>query len=146
MLLARALAQDTPVVLLDEPTAHLDLPNRVALMRLLHQPGPPNRQGHPALDPRAGPGPASRRPRVAAARRRRPAYRHARGPGAERGLRGGLRAGGAGLRRGHRHLRAARAGRAGRAAGGGGGRRFLDAPGAGARGLPCPPPARLTGA
>ena len=37
MLLARALAQDTPVVLLDEPTAHLDLPNRVALMRLLHR-------------------------------------------------------------------------------------------------------------
>jgi iron complex transport system ATP-binding protein len=37
VMLARALAQDTPVVLLDEPTAHLDLPNRVALMRLLHQ-------------------------------------------------------------------------------------------------------------
>ncbi|GAC1377610.1 MAG: ABC transporter ATP-binding protein [Hymenobacter sp.] len=37
VLLARALAQDTPVVLLDEPTAHLDLPNRVALMRLLHR-------------------------------------------------------------------------------------------------------------
>jgi len=37
VMLARALAQDTPVVLLDEPTAHLDLPNRVQLMRLLHQ-------------------------------------------------------------------------------------------------------------
>jgi iron complex transport system ATP-binding protein len=36
VLLARALAQDTPVILLDEPTAHLDLPNRVALLRLLH--------------------------------------------------------------------------------------------------------------
>ncbi|HEX8425891.1 ABC transporter ATP-binding protein [Hymenobacter sp.] len=36
VLLARALAQDTPLILLDEPTAHLDLPNRVALMRLLH--------------------------------------------------------------------------------------------------------------
>lgn len=37
VLLARAVAQDTPLVLLDEPTAHLDLPNRVALMRLLHR-------------------------------------------------------------------------------------------------------------
>ena len=37
VMLARALAQDTPVVLLDEPTAHLDLPNRVQMMRLLHQ-------------------------------------------------------------------------------------------------------------
>ena len=37
VLLARALAQDTPIILLDEPTAHLDLPNRVALLRLLHQ-------------------------------------------------------------------------------------------------------------
>lgn len=36
VMLARALAQDTPVILLDEPTAHLDLPNRVRLMRLLH--------------------------------------------------------------------------------------------------------------
>jgi iron complex transport system ATP-binding protein len=37
VLLARALAQDTPIILLDEPTAHLDLPNRVRLMRLLHR-------------------------------------------------------------------------------------------------------------
>jgi iron complex transport system ATP-binding protein len=37
VLLARALAQDTPIILLDEPTAHLDLPNRVALLRLLHR-------------------------------------------------------------------------------------------------------------
>jgi iron complex transport system ATP-binding protein len=37
VMLARALAQDTPLIILDEPTAHLDLPNRIELMRLLHQ-------------------------------------------------------------------------------------------------------------
>ncbi|MBX2961792.1 MAG: ABC transporter ATP-binding protein [Cyclobacteriaceae bacterium] len=35
VMVARALAQDTPVVLLDEPTAHLDLNNRVEIMNLL---------------------------------------------------------------------------------------------------------------
>ncbi len=35
VMLARALAQDTPLMMLDEPTAHLDLPNRVALMKTL---------------------------------------------------------------------------------------------------------------
>jgi len=37
VMLARALAQDTPLIIMDEPTAHLDLPNRIELMRLLHQ-------------------------------------------------------------------------------------------------------------
>jgi iron complex transport system ATP-binding protein len=34
-MIARALAQDTAVVLLDEPTAHLDLNNRLEIMNLL---------------------------------------------------------------------------------------------------------------
>jgi iron complex transport system ATP-binding protein len=34
-MIARALAQDTPIILLDEPTAHLDLNNRVEIMKLL---------------------------------------------------------------------------------------------------------------
>lgn len=36
-MIARALAQDTPVIILDEPTAHLDLNNRVEIMRLLKE-------------------------------------------------------------------------------------------------------------
>jgi iron complex transport system ATP-binding protein len=34
-MIARAFAQNTPIVLLDEPTAHLDLNNRVEIMKLL---------------------------------------------------------------------------------------------------------------
>lgn len=37
IMIARALAQDTPLILLDEPTAHLDLPNRVDTMLLLRR-------------------------------------------------------------------------------------------------------------
>jgi len=35
LLLARALAQDTPVLLLDEPTTHLDLQHRESLIQLI---------------------------------------------------------------------------------------------------------------
>jgi iron complex transport system ATP-binding protein len=35
VMIARALAQDTPLILLDEPTAHLDLPNRSDIVGLL---------------------------------------------------------------------------------------------------------------
>lgn len=37
VMIAKALAQDTPLIFLDEPTAHLDLPNRVEIMMLLHK-------------------------------------------------------------------------------------------------------------
>ncbi|MBN2548937.1 MAG: heme ABC transporter ATP-binding protein [Anaerolineales bacterium] len=37
VLLARALAQDTPVMLLDEPTTHLDLQHQATLLNLLRQ-------------------------------------------------------------------------------------------------------------
>lgn len=43
IMIARALAQDTPIILLDEPTAYLDLPNRyeicLLLRRLAHEQG-----------------------------------------------------------------------------------------------------------
>ena len=37
VMIARALAQDTPTILLDEPTAHLDLNNRLEIMNLLRR-------------------------------------------------------------------------------------------------------------
>ncbi len=37
VMIAKALAQDTPLIILDEPTAHLDLPNRVEIIRLLRE-------------------------------------------------------------------------------------------------------------
>ena len=36
-MIARALAQDTSIMILDEPTAHLDLPNRIELFELLRR-------------------------------------------------------------------------------------------------------------
>lgn len=37
ILIAKALAQQTPVILLDEPTAHLDLPSRIKTLNLLQR-------------------------------------------------------------------------------------------------------------
>jgi iron complex transport system ATP-binding protein len=36
-MIAKALAQETPLIFLDEPTAFLDYPSKVEIMRLLHQ-------------------------------------------------------------------------------------------------------------
>lgn len=36
-LIAKAFVQDTPLIFLDEPTAHLDLPTRIEILLLLHQ-------------------------------------------------------------------------------------------------------------
>lgn len=36
-LIAKAIAQQTPIILLDEPTAHLDLPNRIRILQLLRR-------------------------------------------------------------------------------------------------------------
>ncbi len=37
VMIAKALAQDTPVIFLDEPTAFLDFPSKVEMMQLLHR-------------------------------------------------------------------------------------------------------------
>jgi iron complex transport system ATP-binding protein len=37
VMIAKALAQQTPVIFLDEPTAFLDLPSKVEIMHLLHK-------------------------------------------------------------------------------------------------------------
>ena len=37
ILIAKALAQQTPIILLDEPTAHLALPHRILILRLLRK-------------------------------------------------------------------------------------------------------------
>ena len=37
VMIAKALAQDTPIIFLDEPTAHLDLPNTIEIMLLLRR-------------------------------------------------------------------------------------------------------------
>ena len=36
-LIARALSQDGEIIILDEPTAHLDLNNKISVMKLLHE-------------------------------------------------------------------------------------------------------------
>lgn len=37
IMIAKALAQETPIILLDEPTAHLDIPNRISILKLLQR-------------------------------------------------------------------------------------------------------------
>ena len=37
VMIAKALAQETPIIFLDEPTAFLDFPSKVEIMQLLHR-------------------------------------------------------------------------------------------------------------
>lgn len=37
VMIAKAIAQETPIILLDEPTAYLDYPSKVSMMLLLHR-------------------------------------------------------------------------------------------------------------
>ncbi|GHT09657.1 iron(III) ABC transporter ATP-binding protein [Bacteroidia bacterium] len=37
VIIAKALAQETPIIFLDEPTAFLDFPSKVEIMRILHR-------------------------------------------------------------------------------------------------------------
>lgn len=37
VMIAKAVAQETPIILLDEPTAYLDYPSKIAMMLLLHR-------------------------------------------------------------------------------------------------------------
>ncbi len=37
VMIAKALAQETPIIFLDEPTAYLDFPSKVEIMQLLHR-------------------------------------------------------------------------------------------------------------
>ncbi len=52
IMIARALAQQTPVILLDEPTSFLDLPNRYELCSLLARLAHDEGQVHLVLHPR----------------------------------------------------------------------------------------------
>ncbi|MCQ2258687.1 MAG: ABC transporter ATP-binding protein [Bacteroidaceae bacterium] len=37
VMIAKAIAQETPIIFLDEPTAYLDYPSKIAMMMLLHR-------------------------------------------------------------------------------------------------------------
>ncbi len=78
VLTARALAQQPEVLVLDEPTAFLDVPSRTGLVEMLRdlarEPAPDDRHVHPR--PRAGA--AGRRPGLAARPRRQARRRDAR--------------------------------------------------------------------
>ncbi|MDE5549903.1 MAG: ABC transporter ATP-binding protein [Bacteroidaceae bacterium] len=37
VMIAKAIAQETPIILLDEPTAYLDYPSKISMMLLLHR-------------------------------------------------------------------------------------------------------------
>ena len=75
ILIAKALAQQTPVILLDEPTAHLDLPSRIKTLNLLRSIAHEQNDSH--LYPRTRSRSPYSRPRAAYVHEeRRHSYRH----------------------------------------------------------------------
>jgi iron complex transport system ATP-binding protein len=54
VMIAKALAQQTPVIYLDEPTAFLDFPSKVEMMQLLHRLAVQEQIATPHADHRSG--------------------------------------------------------------------------------------------
>lgn len=80
VMIAKALAQETPVIYLDEPTAFLDFPSKVEMMQLFPPAQPANGQDDFPFYSRPGTGPADSGQNMADGQGERRNYRYARGP------------------------------------------------------------------
>ena len=66
VMIAKALVQECPLILLDEPTAFLDVVSRIEIMTLLHTIAREQHKDHSAVYPRYRPGTDPGRPAVVA--------------------------------------------------------------------------------